>query len=248
MLLEGKTALITGGATGIGRATAELCAVEGAEVIIVDYNAEAGAEAVAVIEAEGGQATFFKLDVRSEEQVALTFGEIAQQWDKVDLMVCSAGVLKGAFKHIKDLSEDDWDATLDTNLKGTYLSVKHAAPLLEGAGQAVLLLIASGAGVRGASSSYAYAASKAGMHGMHYNIEKDLGPKGVRVHVICPGGINTPLKLANVEEGAEASGGDPKEARAKAEQSLGDPMGVARILVFLGSEQGSYVRGTIFTR
>ena len=91
--------------------------------------------------------------------------------------------------------------------------------------------------MRGASSSYAYAASKAGQHGMHFKLEQELGPEGVRLHVICPGGIATPLKLANVAEGAEAQGRDPEEAKKNA--NLGDPIGVARILVFLASEEGS---------
>ena len=162
------------------------------------------------------------------------------------MAVFSAGVLTGAFKTIEELSEEDWDATLDTNLKGTFLSAKYAAPLLAAAGKSVLLIIASGAGVRGGSSSYAYAASKAGQHGFHYKLEGELGPKGVRLHVICPGGIATPLKLKNIAQGAEATGRDPEEAKRNA--VLGDPMGIARVLAFLASEEGSYVRGTVFTR
>ncbi|NKB66273.1 MAG: SDR family NAD(P)-dependent oxidoreductase [Candidatus Latescibacteria bacterium] len=248
MPLTDQIALITGGATGIGRATAELFAARGAKVLIVDYNEEEGQAAVQAIEAGGGKAAFFAIDVRSEKSVAATMGQIRAAYDHVDTMVCSAGVLKGAFKNITDLEESDWDATIDTNLKGTYLTVKYAAPLLAQAGQSVLLLIASGAGVRGASSSYAYAASKAGMHGMHFKLETELGPKGTRIHVICPGGIATPLKLNNVAEGAQAQGNDPEAARARAAETLGDPMGVARILAFLAAEEGSYVRGTIFTR
>ena len=141
---------------------------------------------------------------------------------------------------------DEWDATLDTNLKGTFLSAKYTTPLLAAAGESVLLIIASGAGVRGGSSSYAYAASKAGQHGLHFKLESEVGPQGVRLHVICPGGIATPLKLANVAEGAEKDGRDPEEAKKNA--SLGDPVGVARVLTFLASEEGSYVRGTVFTR
>lgn len=248
MRLANKIALITGGSTGIGRATAELYATEGAQVIIVDYNQSEGQAAVEKIQASGGQAAFYQVDVRLEQHVANVFQQIAKDYNHLDLMVCSAGILKGAFKHIEELEESDWDATIDTNLKGTYLTVKYASPLLAKAGQSVLLLIASGAGVRGGSSSYAYAASKAGMHGLHYNIERDLGAKGTRVHVICPGGIATPLKLANVAEGAAAAGQDPEAARAQAANNLGDPMGIARVLAFLSSDEGSYIRGTIFTR
>ena len=202
MRLSGKAALITGGATGIGRATAELFASEGVFVHIVDYNEEEGHAAVEAIVAAGGQAAFYATDVRSEQSVAQSVGGVAAESAHIDIVVIAAGVLKGAFKTIEELGEDDWDATIDTNLKGTFLTAKYVAPLLEKAGESVFLLIASGAGVRGASSSHAYAASKAGMHGMHYKLEQELGPKGVRLHVICPGGIATPLKLENVAQGA----------------------------------------------
>ena len=246
MRLKGKIALITGGATGIGRATVELFAAEGAQVLILDYNEQEGRAAVAAIEQRGGQAVFCQTDIRSSQSVAAAFQQVRQRCDHLDILVCSAGVLKGAYKGVAGLSEEDWDATIDTNLKGTYLTINQAAPLLEKAGQSVVLLISSGAGVRGGSSSLAYAASKAGVHGMQYNIESAV--RGARVHVICPGGIATPLKLENIAQGAEASGQDIAKAVEDAKKQLGDPMGVARILAFLASEEGDYVRGTIFTR
>lgn len=246
MKLANKEALVTGGATGIGRATAELFGSEGARVHIVDYNEEQGKAAVAKIEAAGGRACFYKTDVRLEESVAAALGQVKEATPHIDVAVFAAGVLKGAFKTIEELSMEDWDATLETNLKGTFLSAKYTTPLLAAAGESVLLIIASGAGVRGGSSSYAYAASKAGQYGLHYKLEGELSPRGVRLHVICPGGIATPLKLANVAEGAEKDGRDPEEAQRNA--GLGDPMGVARVLTFLASEEGSYVRGTVFTR
>ena len=246
MKLENKEALVTGGSTGIGRATAELFAAEGARVHIVDYNEEEGQAAVAKIEAAGGRACFYATDVRSEESVASAIAQVKEATPHIDVAVFAAGVLQGAFKTIEELSMDEWDATLDTNLKGTFLSAKYTTPLLAAAGESVLLIIASGAGVRGGSSSYAYAASKAGQHGLHFKLESEVGPQGVRLHVICPGGIATPLKLANVAEGAEKDGRDPEEAKNNA--GLGDPVGVARVLTFLASEEGSYVRGTVFTR
>mgnify|MGYP001239559474 FL=1 len=246
MRMSGKVALITGGATGIGRATAELFASEGAFVHIVDYNEPEGHAAVEAIVEAGGQAAFYATDVRNEQSVAQSIGGVAAVSAHIDVVVIAAGVLKGAFKSIEELGEEDWDATIDTNLKGTFLTTKYVAPLLEEAGESVFLLIASGAGVRGASSSHAYAASKAGMHGMYYKLEQELSPKGVRLHVICPGGIATPLKLENVAQGAVAQGQDPEAAQRNA--NLGEPIGVARILAFLASEEGSYVRGTIFTR
>jgi NAD(P)-dependent dehydrogenase (short-subunit alcohol dehydrogenase family) len=246
--LEDRIAVITGGATGIGGATAEQYAAEGAIVHILDANVEDGQATQARIRDEGGQARFHELDIRDADQVRATFERIGTTDEQVDILVCSAGVLRGAYAGIEDLAEDDWDATLDTNLKGTYLTTRFAAPLLRQADKSVVLLIASGAGVHGGSSSYAYAASKAGVHGMRYNLENDLGPSGSRIHVVCPGGIATPLKLKNVAEGAQSRGEDVEAAVVGARQSLGDPKGVAHVLTFLASTEGEYVRGTIFTR
>ena len=136
MKLENKEALVTGGSTGIGRAAAELFAEEGARVHIVDYNEEEGKAAVAKIEAAGGRAHFYATDVRKEESVAASIAQVKAQTDRIDVAVFAAGVLKGAFKTIEELTEEDWDATLDTNLKGTFFSAKYATPLLAAAGSA----------------------------------------------------------------------------------------------------------------
>ena len=248
MKLKGKIALITGGATGIGRATAELYCAEGATVIIVDFNEPEGRRAVKEIERAGGSASFYQADVRSEEDVSSVLKDVASVYGRLDVLICSAGILKGARKRIDALLEEDWNATIDTNLKGTFLTIKHSVTLLEKAGASVLLLISSGAGVRGGSSSYAYAASKGGMYALHYNLESQLNPLGVRVHVVCPGSISTPLKLENIADIARVEGKDPEEAVAEARQELGHPLGVARVLTFLASRDADYVRGTIFTR
>ena len=240
--------MVTGGATGIGGAAAERFAADGALSVILDLNEQEGRSTVERVTAAGGRAEFHPLDVRSGERTAGVFRELAERPGRVDVLLCSAGVLDGAYRSIADLPEQEWDITIDTNLKGTYLTVRSAAPLLRAAGRSVLLLVSSGAGVRGGSSSYAYAASKAGMHGMQYNFEQDLGGGGTRVHVICPGGIATPLKLLNIAQGAEARGEDPEPAVAAARRSLGDPAGVAKVLAFLASDDGEYVRGTVFTR
>ena len=146
MKLANKDALVTGGATGIGRATAELFAQEGARVHIIDYNEAEGRAAVEQVEAAGGQAHFYATDVRSEESVAASVAQIRVRTAQLDVAVFAAGVLTGAYKTIEELSEEDWDATLDTNLKGTFLSAKYATPLLAAADKSVLLIIASGAG------------------------------------------------------------------------------------------------------
>ena len=246
---DGKIAVVTGGATGIGAATADLFAAEGATSVILDYNETDGAALSARIAAAGQSGTFIQVDIRHEASVAAAFAQVAELYGRVDILVASAGVLKGAYRTVAELDEADWDATLDTNLKGTFLTAKHGTPLMVAAGESVLMLIASGAGVSGgASSSHAYAASKAGIHGMQYKLRAEHAEHGMRVYAICPGGIATPLKLENVGQRAELNGEDPQAAIEAARQSLGEPLGVAKVLAFLASDEGSYVRGTVFTR
>ena len=111
-----------------------------------------------------------------------------------------------------------------------------------------MILIASGAGVRGGSSSVAYGSSKGGVHGLSLVLAPQLESAGIRVHGICPGSLATELKLDNVADMARIQGKDPVEARAKAARELGDPAGVARLLTFLATDDADYVRGSIFTR
>ncbi len=247
MKLAGKNALVAGGATGIGRATAELYASEGAAVAIIDYNVEEGEQAVDQIRSLGGKASFCKVDVRKEEDVAAALQEIDADYGSLDAVVCSAGVLRGASRNITELTMDEWSDTIDTNLTGVFLTVKHAAGMMEKANKSVLMVISSGAGVYGGSSSLPYAASKGGLYGMRFNLEGALAPLGVRVHIICPGSITTPLKVQNMIENAERRGEDPGAAEKEA-NTLGDPLGIARILVMLASEDGEYMRGTVRTR
>jgi NAD(P)-dependent dehydrogenase (short-subunit alcohol dehydrogenase family) len=163
-------------------------------------------------------------------------------------LICAAGVLKGAYQQPEELLTEVFDLVLDVNVKGTFLCVKHAAALLEASGQGVVILIASGAGVRGPSSSLAYGASKAGVNGLGMTLEAHLAPRNIRVNVVCPGNIATQLKLGVIAADAERSGRSPDEAIEQARQTLGDPDGVARVIAFLASPEAEYVRGTLFTR
>ena len=128
--LDDKIVAITGGATGIGAACVELFTERGATVCILDYNGDEGAATAERVAAAGGTATFQQLDVRSDAEVAAAFAEIEREHGKLDVLVCCAGVLKGAYRGINEVAEEDWDATLDTNLKGTYLTTMHGTPLL----------------------------------------------------------------------------------------------------------------------
>ena len=243
--LAGKVALITGGATGIGRATVELFAREGARPVIADLNRDEGEAAVAEATAAGVEALFVEVDVRSDDQVRAAVRAVSERFGRLDILVNSAGILRGAYQSVEEMDLETWSAVLEVNTTGSFLCCKHAAPLIERSGGGVILLIASVAGVRGASSSLAYGASKGGVQGLAYTLTGQLEPRGIRVNVVCPGSLDTPLKRQNVRDGAAARGEDPDAVLARTQ--LGDPVGVARVLTFLASSDGDYVRGTVFT-
>ncbi len=244
--LQDKVALITGGARGIGGASARLFAGEGAKVVIGDLLEGESNETIEEIKKAGGEATFVKADVTREEDCRALAQAAVDTYGRLNVVVTCAGILQGAYVALEELDLEVFERVQAVNVRGTFLAVKHAVPHIKKSGGGVVLCISSGAGVRGSSSSIAYGTSKAGVHGMVMTLQPRLEPQGIRVHAICPGNIDTKLKRDNVADAARAAGRDVPEALAAA--SLGDPEGVARVLAFLASDDAGYVRGTIFTR
>ena len=242
--IQGEIILITGGAQGIGEATARLCAERGARVIIADVK-DKGADTAVAIRAEGGDATFYKVDVRSQEQVVQLFEQVKQSHQGLDVLICAAGVLQGQYLQPEEFPLETFDFVMDVNVKGTFLCTKYATPLLADS-KGVMLLIASGAGVIGGSSSIAYGTSKGAVNGMGMVLAGHLASRQIRVNVICPGSLNTELKRNVIQTQAEREGRDADALIANSE--LGDPIGVARLLAYLASDDGDYVRRNLFTR
>ena len=237
MNLDNKTVLIVGGAMGIGLSTAELCAERGAHVIIADFNVADGNRSAAKI---GGE--FYPINVADESSVKATFAQIAQRHAKLDALVQTAGVMKGSFVPLDELSVETFKQTLDINLVGSFLCAKHAAPLLRKGDKPVIVLLSSGAAVAG-SSSYAYGASKGGVSSLGITLANKLAPEGIRVNTVLPGNIDTAMKRSVIQAEAERVG--PQE---QSQLNLGEPIGVARLLAFLVSDDADYVRGDIRTR
>jgi 3-oxoacyl-[acyl-carrier protein] reductase len=248
MRLQGKVVVVTGGARGIGGATAELMAKEGACVAIGDLRAEEAHRTLGRITAGGGEALFVETDVTEEASARRLVEAAVERWGRLDVLVHAAGILKGATRLVDELDAAVFDEVIEVNLRGAFLCAKAAAAQMRRQRSGVMLLIASGAGVRGGSSSVAYGSSKGGVHGLSLVLAPQLEPHGIRVHGICPGSLATELKLDNVADVARARGEDPAAAREKAARELGDPMGVARVLAFLASDEADYVRGSVFTR
>lgn len=245
--LNDKVAVITGASTGIGAATAIEYAKAGAKVICGDINEKDAQKTLNTIVEAGGIAKFQRTDVTFETEVADLMEIADTEYGGIDILVTSAGVLRGPSVRIDDFEAATFDSVIDVNLKGTFFALKHAVPIMKRGG-GVILCIASGAGVRGGSSSVAYASSKGGVNGLVMTVENQVASMNIRMHTICPGGLATPLKLGQIAESAKRDGQDPDAAVANARNSLGDPAGVARVLTFLASDAGAYTRGQIFTR
>src|SRR5262249_27495238 len=166
----------------------------------------------------------------------------------LDGLVCAAGVLKGPFLQPEEFPLEVFESVINVNVKGVFLCSKYAAPMLATSGKGVMVVVASGAGVTGPSSSLAYGASKGGANGLGMTLENHLAPRGIRVNVICPGNIVTDMKLSVEVAQAERDGTPVEEALERARQNYGTPAGVARVIAFMLSEEADYLRGTLFTR
>lgn len=241
-----RRVLITGGASGIGRATVLELARDGVPLVIADRSEEDGRRVAEEARATGADASFIPCDVTDEASCAALAQAVRQRWEALDVLICCAGILRGAYVNIDQLDTTIFDQVLDVNLRGTFLSVKHAVPLLRGGIDPLIILVASGAGVIGGSSSIAYGSSKGGVHGLSLVLDQHLRAAGVRVLDVCPGNVDTPLKRENVRDAARARGADPETAVTTA--NLTDPAMIGKVMRFLASSEGAAVRGTIFTR
>lgn len=244
--ISDKVILITGGAQGIGGAAAKMCAERGAEVIIADLNVEKGKALADSLQAAGHKARFYELDVRDQAAVQSLFAQIQESNGRLDVLICSAGVLEGALLQPDEFPMETFDFVMDINVRGMFMCVKYAMPLLDKSSRGIIILIGSVAGVLGGSSSLAYGTSKGAVNGMGMALENHLAQRNIRVNVVCPGGIETDLKLRQMKAVADAQGNpfDPTEAAKR----LGDPGGLAKQIAYLASDDADYIRRQIFTR
>jgi NAD(P)-dependent dehydrogenase (short-subunit alcohol dehydrogenase family) len=237
MKLQGKTAVITGGNSGIGLATARLFIAEGARVAITGRNKTTLAAAASEL---GKNLLSFQADVLDSKAREAVFAEIKAQFGYLDIVFANAGV--GKFAPIAETSEELFDDTLRINLTGAFLTIKAALPLLRSG--ASVILNGSMAAFAGFPTSTAYAASKGGMHSMSRAMAGELSPLGIRINVVVPGPIKTPIteRLSLPPEQVEAftqklQAGVPLDRRGEAEE-------VAKAVLFLASDDSSYVNAS----
>ncbi|MCP4003961.1 MAG: SDR family oxidoreductase [bacterium] len=237
--LEGKTALITGAASGIGAACALRFAREGARIAGFDIDKPADGVLKAISDVASDQ-LFLNGDVRDEENVAAAVSTVAQTFGSVDIVLNAAGVAGGGPVHMVDTLE--WERVLDINLKGTFLVCKHVLRQMLEQGSGSIINVASVEGLEGAEGGSAYNASKGGVILLTRNLAIDYGRRGIRANAICPGFIRTPLLDSLFEADAM------KDALARVTDAhqlgrLGEPSEIAGAAAFLASEDASFVTG-----
>ena len=238
--LEGKTAIVTGAASGIGRATSILFAQHGARVVCVDRAAEIDATADAIRKA-GGQAIALNRDVSKEADVEEFVQAAVKQFGGLDVCYANAGI-SGGLPNMDELTMEDWHRVLNVNLIGAFLTVKHASRVMIKAKKGSIICTASVAGIRSGAGGITYSASKAGVINMVTTIANQLGGSGVRINAICPGLIETGMTKPLFDRARER-GSEHKIGQLNPLRRYGKPEEIAGAALFLASDDSSYVNG-----
>lgn len=237
MKLEGKVALVTGAAQGIGKAVALLLARNGADIVVSDINLEKAGETAREIEATGRRAMPIKVDVANSGDVERMVQTIMEQFGQIDILINNAGIARD--KLILRMTEEDWDAVLDINLKGTFNCTKAVVKHMSKQRSGKIVNIASVVGEMGNAGQANYSASKAGVIGFTKTIAREFAQRGINVNAIAPGYIQTPMTEALPEKAKD------ELKRMIPMERLGQPEDVAGAVLFLVSEAASYITGHV---
>lgn len=237
---DGKAVVVTGAASGIGRAAARLFAAEGARVVAVDLDHRVN-ETAEMIRATGGIAEAVEADAGREEDVADFIRLAVERYGRLDVCYANAGI-SGGMKTLLDLSVEDWETILRVNLIGAFLAVKYAAQAMVPAGGGAILCTASVAGLRSGAGGTPYSASKAGVISLVQTAANQLAGTGVRINAICPGLIETGMTQFMFDQ-ARARGTEGKIGQLNPLRRAGAPEEIAQAALFLASDAASYING-----
>lgn len=245
--LEGKVAIVTGGGSGIGRATVLEFARNGAKVALLDRTVENAEKVRAQVEKEGGEAVVIECDIEQPRQVEEAVKQAAEKWGRLDVVFANAGI-NGAMTPIETMDIEAWDQTIHINLRGTFATVKYAIPYLKDSGGSVLINSSiNGNRVFSNIGFSAYSTTKAGQVAFMKMAALELAQYKIRVNAICPGAITT-----NIDDNTYPSD-DLKDVQIKVEFPEGDqpleegpgrPDQVARLALFLASDDSDHITGT----
>jgi NAD(P)-dependent dehydrogenase (short-subunit alcohol dehydrogenase family) len=244
--MKDRVVLITGASSGIGHATAKAFAAKGARVVLAARREDELARLVADIEVSGGTATFLRTDVSIAKDVEQAVAHAIETFGRLDFAVNNAGI-EGAVVSITDCSEQMWDKVLDINLKGTFLCMKYEArAMLEAGHGGAIVNVGSINSFLGFPGFSPYVASKHGMIGLTTSVSAELAPKGVRVNIVCPGIIDTPMHRRGRALFGDAIYDNILQNSVHTRRA-GRPEEIAQCIVFLCSDEASYVTGTTLT-
>jgi NAD(P)-dependent dehydrogenase (short-subunit alcohol dehydrogenase family) len=243
MRFKDKVAIVTGGTSGIGRATALLFAQEGAKVVVVGRDETRGQNVVAEIVAAGGAAIFFKCDVRFADQCRQVVEDTVRTFGQLDILFNNAGVFYA--NTVIDCTEEEWDLTVDISLKGTYFMSKYALPHMIAQGGGAIVNTSSGWGLVGGNEAAAYCAAKGGVVLLTKAMAVDHSRQGIRINCVCPGDVDTPMLISDAQRRGMAWTDYLAEAANRPMGRVGLPDEVARAVLFLASDEASFVTGAV---
>jgi 3-oxoacyl-[acyl-carrier protein] reductase len=241
--LKDRVAIVTGAASGIGRASAIAFAREGARVVVADRNEKSGTETASAITAEGNQAFFVRVDVARESEIAQMVEEATARWGRIDILFNNAGVL--LVKAIERMSEEEWDRVMAINVKAAFFAVKHVVPHMRRGGIGAILNTGSIGSFTGQVGTPVYSASKGAIALLTKSLALDLGRDHIRVNCICPGITDTPMLREHLGHGDEG------EARIRARLArvptgkILSPEDVARAALYLISDDSEGITGIL---
>jgi NAD(P)-dependent dehydrogenase (short-subunit alcohol dehydrogenase family) len=244
MLLADRVAVITGGATGMGRAMAQKFAEDGCSVIIADISESSGKKAAKEVQGKGGDAIFVQCDVTSNSQVQDMVNTVISKYDKIDILVNSAGGL-GTMWSLEEVTEEDWDRIIDLNLKSVFLCCKAVAPHMKERKYGRIINISSMGAVSPPRSVVHYHAAKAGVIALTQNLALELVGFNIRINAIVPGPIRTEYYEPRLQNMTEKQRADYFVTKGKTTpmQRMGEPEEIANVALFLVTEQSSYITG-----
>lgn len=240
--LNGKVAIVTGAASGIGEGIALRLADAGARVAILDLDKEEGKGTVSDIEKSGGEAEFFRCNVTSSSDCKTTVQAVIDHYGGLDVLVNNAGVIER--KTAVKLSEEEWDRVLSVNLKAPFLLSKYSIPLMADGEGGSIINVSSGWGLKGGPKAVSYCASKAGLINLSRAMAIDHGREGVRVNCVSPGDTDTGLLRDEADQLGEDEEEFLRQAADRPLERLGSPLDIGNAVLFLASDLADWVTGT----
>ena len=243
MKLRNRVAIITGGASGIGKATAVLFAQEGASIVVADIDEDGGRSVVRQIVESGGRAVFVRCDVTIAEDCRSVVERTVEEFRRVDILFNNAGIIRRA--SVVETTEAEWDRVMAVNVKSVFLCSKYAIPVMAQAGGGVIVNTASGWGLVGGRNAASYCASKAAVVNLTRAMAIDHGPQHIRVNAVCPGDTATNMLMNEAEQLRTPADRFLAEAADRPLGRVGTPEEIARSVLFLASDDSSFVTGTV---